>query len=398
MTADHESVPTETDDDDDDAIVTVHALSRIGQGFVAAIELSAEAPGVSTARLARFNDDADPVETLAEHPLKGGEVSGALPVLARLPASNAPLSAWYDGQAAHVDALDPALEKAADALAGAVDGAICQIACDGRFMAVLSADGTMAQSLSLVNLTVRKPGPKPVDLSALGLSGMRVITAMALWNGGLYVAVSDPVAGFEVHRISPTRPGSRIARVIERGGFRFALNAAVTGFCPAPDGLLIGTAALASGTDTPGNWGPEMLQLGKDHKLGIIFGQQRFTPDGLKRPASGLGPGLGAPQNGAVKAICRGKVAGKERHVVILQDYFGDPIADRAKVRPDMMSYDGDARIFWSRDLNDWTRLDIDLPADFGAITDACLTANGLVIGHEGLGSAAMPLSFARIP
>lgn len=238
---------------------------------------------------------------------------------------------------------------------------------------------------------------RSVERGDLRLGGGRRITALAFHDEALFAAVADPMAGFDLFRLDlPDCAGWTL--FLTRGAQRFALNAAVFAMLGTDQGLLLGTAALAAGPEAVGNWAPELILLLPDGQWDLIMGQPRFSPEGLKLPASARMPGMDLPGNAAVKAMAQGTIAGHPATVVALQDFAGAPVADRAAVLPDAMDYRGRLRLFVSLDLARWREMPHGMPTRTGEVTALCLTDQGLVIGHEADGSGRPPFSFIPLP
>lgn len=228
-----------------------------------------------------------------------------------------------------------------------------------------------------------------LPMSTLEIAGWRALSTMSCMDNMLFVAIADPVAGGEVFRFDLSHPGNEPTRLLSQGAQRFALNAAFAGMLPHPNGLLIGTAALAAPRRAVGDWGPELLLLSPEGGWDMIFGQPRFTPSGLILPASGMAPGMGNQANAAIRAMH----SDGELTVIALQDYAGAEQEDRRKASPDLAEYGGALRLFASFDLEEWTEIPHDLPRDIGAVTSLFVTETTLFVGHEALGAHALPVS-----
>lgn len=237
----------------------------------------------------------------------------------------------------------------------------------------------------------------PVPMAGLGLTSVRAITALASLAPWLYLAVCDPVAGFEVYRCDLGEVSGGFARVIDSGAQRFALNGAVSAVASTPAGLLVGTAALAHGPGPIGNWGPEVLLLNPAGTWDLIFGQPRFSPEGLRIPASGIGPGLGHAGNAAVKAMAQVQLDGRWITCLVLQDFSGKPAPDRAKTQYDPRDYAGGIAIYTSGDMDNWTQVAARLPDNCGSVSAVAIAQGGVMIGHEALGEDGFPATFIAL-
>lgn len=231
-----------------------------------------------------------------------------------------------------------------------------------------------------------------LDISDLRLGGVRQVTGLALTEDGLWISVADPMAGFDLFHADLTDPGAAPQRVLARGAHRFAVNAAISAVRPATGTLLVGTAALSAPRQPLGSWGAELISVETSGRWDLIMGQPRFSPDGLKLPASASMPGFDDDSHSAIKAIASGPLGGEEQIVVAVQSFTGPPQDDRASTRCDLFQYAGRLRLFWTGDFESWIEIPHDLGTDIGAVTDLCLTEAGVLVGHEMLGRARRPV------
>jgi hypothetical protein len=199
-------------------------------------------------------------------------------------------------------ACHDAWRACANSLNGRLAGAVLHLEV-GETRAAMLSDGPDGLTLVIAD---RDGDAQPfgLDLGALRLGAWRHVTAMRLVEDALLAAVADPTAGFDLFCFDLTAKQSAPTLLMTRGAHRFAVNAAVSAIRSSPYGILIGTAALAGPTQSFGSWGPELLLVTPDRDWDLLVGQPRFSPDGLKVPASNLAPGFGDPQNAAIKAIC----------------------------------------------------------------------------------------------
>ena len=291
----------------------------------------------------------------------------------------------------HFMALRPMVARRASDIAAVV--------AFGDDVWALSGDPMQPEAVqSLLHLDLSgldSPRLHDVPLGLLRLGDTRRITAMATVNGYVYAAVCDPLAGFDLYRLDATLPDAGFAPVLTAGAQRFALNAAVAVLEVRGDALLIGTAALAAGVDPVGQWGPELLVLDADDHWDLIIGQPRFTPDGMRFPASNLLPGLGNVQNAALRAIATGQVAGEDLTLIAVQDHAGPASPDRRLIGPeDLMNYSGAVRLHGSLDLEHWFPIRAVLPATCGAVTSLAVSEEGVLVGHESPAPDDLPATF----
>jgi hypothetical protein len=309
----------------------------------------------------------------------------------------------YAGFALAAAAL-PALRAVAPLLVRLLPPDVTEIATDGRDLFLLEDDHARLDGTAqrLHRFEIGQDGwfralPAP-DLAPLALAPHRVITGLALTGSGLVVAVADPLAGFDVFHL-PRDPAKGVfSPLLAAGARRFMLNATIASFGAVSGGLLLGTAALAEATLRIGNWGPELLLLPEQGPADLIVGQPRTGTDDLMLPAAGMLPGLGRAGNAAIRAIATiQRRDGRSLTCIAVQDHAAAPVARRAEARPDLLDYSGEVRFYAATDLTDWKLLPARLPAGIGAVCALAVTAEGLLVGHEGLGAATLPVSFVSL-
>ncbi|WP_372884152.1 hypothetical protein [Shimia sp.] len=295
-----------------------------------------------------------------------------------------------------IEAIDPGLAPAAGALSAACQGYVSALAAQDGTLAVLEeyvADEELCQRLSWAggDGAVRR-----ADLAALELRAGRMISGLVFWQGRLCLLVADVRAGADVVALDLAEASPAPQPLLARGAHRFALDAAYAAACPTGAGLLLGSAALNDSSVMLGNWGGEMLLL-MPEGWDLLVGQPRFSPDGLKVPASMQGPGFDAAVNCAVQAIAAPADAEGGPVYALVQDFAGETIDDRAAIIADFREYRGRARLFVSRDLGEWSAVEMALPVTCGAVTSLAVTPEGLAVGHEGPGRAGLPLTLVAV-
>lgn len=286
-----------------------------------------------------------------------------------------------------LSAIDLALAPAAEALMPHLSGYVAALASDGAQLALI--EERLEGDALLQRVLVAGPGGGVAtpDLGPLTLGESRMLTGLDLRSGAVWLCIADACGGADLATASLAEGAVPEIR-ISRGGHRFALNAAFTATAPHAGGLLVGTAALNDATLKLGNWGPELLHVTAEG-WDLIMGQPRFSPQGLKVPASGLTPGFGGDGNWAIQAL----VAGEGRICAVMQRFDGPVINDRRAVVPDLRDYAGAVRLFMTEDLADWRPVAVQLPKGAGAVTSLALTATGAVLGHEGAGADVLPIT-----
>ncbi|MCA0045083.1 hypothetical protein [Celeribacter litoreus] len=243
-------------------------------------------------------------------------------------------------------------------------------------------------------LRVKSSGSvRTLTLEDLKLGGWRSISCIQVVESMLYVAVTDPVGGFDLFVCDLKKKTLKFEPVIVRGGHRFASNAMITTMVPTETGLILGTAALASPAERVGNWGPEVISLDHEGNWDLSFGVARFTPNGYKAPLSGETAGVGELENAAVQAIAHDGT----NTIVAIQSFIGLPEEDRRDVVSDLLDYGGAVRLYVTKDMKSWRQISVTLPDDFGPITSLCMTKEGAFLGYESIVADKVPLHFVPI-
>lgn len=230
--------------------------------------------------------------------------------------------------------------------------------------------------------------PRALDTAPMSLGGRRQITDVGIVSSVLHVAVSDPVAGFDLFRCDLAGGEAAFTPALTRGAYRFALNGAVAAMNAGAHGLLIGTAALAGMAMPVGDWGPELLLVTAQGRWDLLAGQPRFTPDGMMLPASGMMPGLGDTRHAAIKAIAHAE----GQTVIAIQGFEGQSQEDRRESRPDFFDYRGPVRLYRSPDLVEWQAVSHALPRDADPVTAMALRGGHLYVGFENLSLGGVPV------
>jgi hypothetical protein len=108
--------------------------------------------------------------------------------------------------------------------------------------------------------------------------------------------------GFQIWRSDcEGEPPYKWIKVIDQGAYRGSLNQIAMSMAVFNDALYIGTGIQNGGHDHQNNIGPaapELIRIFPDDSWDLIVGTRRDTPDGTKRPLSGLPPGFGNLFNG----------------------------------------------------------------------------------------------------
>lgn len=143
---------------------------------------------------------------------------------------------------------------------------------------------------------------RPVSLPGLGDPTNLTIFEMAVFNNCLYAGTLNPSSGYQIWKARADGPPPYLwTKVISHGAGRGPLNEAVVSMCVLGDALYVGSGIQSGGYDRAYNIGPgaaELIRIHPDDTWDLIVGEERSTPEGLKRPLSGFGPGFDTIFNG----------------------------------------------------------------------------------------------------
>jgi SAM-dependent methyltransferase len=134
------------------------------------------------------------------------------------------------------------------------------------------------------------------------------VFAMHPFNGFLYAGTFNLAEGFQVWKTDAEgEPPFRWTKVMSHGAYRGRLNEAVVSMAVFNGSLYIGTGIQNGGYDRIFMVGPaaaELIRLHADDSWELIVGSPRSTPDGIRVPLSGMGPGFDNPFAGYFWAMC----------------------------------------------------------------------------------------------
>lgn len=112
----------------------------------------------------------------------------------------------------------------------------------------------------------------------------------------LYAGTLNAVKGFQIWKTAATgEPPYRWTKVLDAGAFRGKLNEIAISMWVFHGALYVGSGVQNGGRDRVHKIGPvgaELIRLHPDDSWDIVIGEERSTPDGLKSPLSGIGPGF----------------------------------------------------------------------------------------------------------
>lgn len=181
-----------------------------------------------------------------------------------------------------------------------------------------SPAGTVSDTVNDLNLAPRQmvyvsDDPvsgvwKPACEEGFGDPVNKGIFSLAAAHGYLYAGTASPMRGFQLWRTKGTgKLPYRWDCVLTDGAGRFNHNYCTTAMTEFNGDLYVGSGIPGLGYDRENDVGPaagELIRVRPDGTWDLIFGEPRFTPDGLKVPLSGRGPGLDDPYNSVIWSMC----------------------------------------------------------------------------------------------
>ncbi|MEK6675788.1 MAG: class I SAM-dependent methyltransferase [Planctomycetota bacterium] len=149
---------------------------------------------------------------------------------------------------------------------------------------------------------------RPASEPGFGDSSNASVFELCEFNGFLYAGTMNPVGGFQVWKTNAEgKPPYAWQKVLGAGAFRGFLNEFALSMCAFQECLYIGSGIAGGGYDRIHRVGPapaELVRLHADDEWDLIVGAPRVTPQGLKVPLSGLGPGFDNCLNGYTWRMC----------------------------------------------------------------------------------------------
>lgn len=131
---------------------------------------------------------------------------------------------------------------------------------------------------------------------------------MEVFNDHLYASTMNVVEGFQVWKTDGEGElPLRWTKVVSHGAYRGRLNQMALSMRAFGDHIYVGSAIQTGGFDRLNNIGPdapELVRIAADDSWDLLVGEARATPDGLKVPLSGMGPGFGNIFSGYFWQMC----------------------------------------------------------------------------------------------
>ncbi|MCP4875296.1 MAG: class I SAM-dependent methyltransferase [Gammaproteobacteria bacterium] len=141
-----------------------------------------------------------------------------------------------------------------------------------------------------------------------GNSNNLTVFDMAVFSGCLYAGTMNPNEGFQIWKTTAEgNPPYQWKMVLNRGAYRGKLNQIAMTLTTFNGHLYVGSCVQRGGYDPDNKVGPaasEIIRIHPDDNWNLVVGEPRYTPDGLKVPLSGLGPGFGKFSAGYLWSLC----------------------------------------------------------------------------------------------
>ena len=123
--------------------------------------------------------------------------------------------------------------------------------------------------------------------------------SMTVFRDHLYVGTLNPKRGYQIWKTRAEGAAPyRWTQVVRDGAHRGNLNEGVVSMCVFNDALFVGSGISNGGRNRTYGIGPaagEIIKVYPDDSWDLIVGDARATPDGMKRPRSGMSAGFDNP-------------------------------------------------------------------------------------------------------
>ena len=186
------------------------------------------------------------------------------------------------------------------------------VAFDGYLYAPPAGEGIQFNS-NRSGVLMRSNDPKPGNWEVAGDLGFGDATnngifMMTVANGQLYAGTFNNFEGYQVWTTPPCGDGPlRWRKVIDKGAHRGPLSEIAMGMAEFNGALYVGSSVQNGGYDRTNLVGPaagEIIRIWPDDSWDLLVGQPRETPDGMKYPLSGIGPGFNNIFSGYTWRMC----------------------------------------------------------------------------------------------
>lgn len=186
------------------------------------------------------------------------------------------------------------------------------VSFDGYLYAPPAGEGIQFNS-NRTGVLMRSNDPKPGNWEVAGDLGFgdpqnNGIFMMTVANEQLYAGTFNNFEGYQVWTTPKTGDAPlQWRKVIDRGAHRGPLSEIAMGMVEFNGALYVGSSIQNGGYDRTNLVGPaagEIIRIWPDDSWDLLVGMPRDTPDGMKFPLSGIGPGFDNIFSGYTWRMC----------------------------------------------------------------------------------------------
>lgn len=186
------------------------------------------------------------------------------------------------------------------------------VSFDGYLYAPPAGEGIQFNS-NRTGVIKRSRDPKPGNWEVamdvgFGDPNNNGVFMMTQANGQLYAGTFNHFQGYQIWTTPPCGDGPlQWRKVIDRGAYRGPLSEIAMGMCEFNGALYVGSSIQNGGYDRTNLVGPgagEIIRIWPDDSWDLLVGMPRETPDGIKYPLSGIGPGFDNLFSGYTWRMC----------------------------------------------------------------------------------------------
>jgi ubiquinone/menaquinone biosynthesis C-methylase UbiE len=139
---------------------------------------------------------------------------------------------------------------------------------------------------------------RPVMLPGFSDPTNLTVFEVVVFDDHLYAGTLNATSGFQIWKTKAnSTPPYNWTKVVTDGAYRGNLNEIAVSMYVFDNALYVGSGIQNGGRDKVYNIGPagaELIRIHPDGTWDLIIGEARSTPQGYKRPLSGIGPGFDA--------------------------------------------------------------------------------------------------------
>lgn len=164
-----------------------------------------------------------------------------------------------------------------------------------------------SEAVIYANADLRTPHWVPVSEEGFGNKANATVFEMGLFDGHLYGGTINSQSGCELWKTRGGDPPYTWTPVFKDGAGRGQLNEAIAAMCEFKGALYVSMGIINGGYHRGANIGPaaaEVIRVYPDDRWELIVGHARATPEGMRYPLSGFGPGFDSLFNGYVWRMC----------------------------------------------------------------------------------------------